>query len=119
MVGLGNVDNTSDAQKPISTATATALSAKVDKYTDASHSNATALATDVIAPIAGSAFNGGNSVLCAGKLQVANLLTAQQAFNVVGTSAFGGATTHSDDVTVAAGKALNTDRLKCVTNTGT
>jgi len=29
-VGLGNVDNTSDADKPVSTATATALSAKVD-----------------------------------------------------------------------------------------
>ena len=119
MVGLGNVNNTSDANKPISIATATALSAKVDKYTDSSHSNATALANDVIAPITGSAFNGGNSVLCAGKLQVASSLTAQQAFNVVGISAFGGATTHSDDVTVVAGKVLNTDSLKCVTNTGT
>ena len=29
-VGLGNVDNTSDANKPVSTATATALSAKQD-----------------------------------------------------------------------------------------
>lgn len=29
-VGLGNVDNTSDASKPVSTATATALAAKVD-----------------------------------------------------------------------------------------
>ena len=29
-VGLGNVDNTSDASKPVSTATATALSAKLD-----------------------------------------------------------------------------------------
>jgi hypothetical protein len=32
-VGLGNVDNTSDADKPISTATQTALDAKVDKNT--------------------------------------------------------------------------------------
>jgi hypothetical protein len=31
MVGLGNVDNTSDANKPISTATQTALDLKVDK----------------------------------------------------------------------------------------
>lgn len=30
-VGLGNVDNTSDANKPVSTATRTALNAKVDK----------------------------------------------------------------------------------------
>ena len=30
-VGLGNVDNTSDADKPVSTATADALNSKVDK----------------------------------------------------------------------------------------
>ena len=30
-VGLSNVDNTSDVNKPISTATSTALSGKVDK----------------------------------------------------------------------------------------
>ena len=35
-VGLGNVDNTSDANKPISTATQTALNSKVDKVTTAS-----------------------------------------------------------------------------------
>jgi len=34
-VGLGNVNNTSDADKPVSTATATALSAKQDKQTTA------------------------------------------------------------------------------------
>jgi hypothetical protein len=32
-IGLGNVDNTADADKPISTATQTALSGKVDKVT--------------------------------------------------------------------------------------
>jgi hypothetical protein len=31
MVGLGNVDNTSDANKPVSTATQTALDTKTDK----------------------------------------------------------------------------------------
>ena len=30
-IGLGNVDNTSDADKPVSTATADALNSKVDK----------------------------------------------------------------------------------------
>lgn len=34
-VGLGNVDNTSDAAKPVSTATATALAAKLDAATGA------------------------------------------------------------------------------------
>jgi hypothetical protein len=33
VVGLGNVDNTSDANKPVSTATQTALDTKVDKVT--------------------------------------------------------------------------------------
>lgn len=32
-IGLGNVDNTSDANKPVSTATQTALNAKQDKLT--------------------------------------------------------------------------------------
>lgn len=33
-VGLGNVDNTSDVDKPISTAVQTALGAKIDKFSD-------------------------------------------------------------------------------------
>ena len=36
MVGLGNVDNTTDANKPVSTATQTALDAKLDKITSMS-----------------------------------------------------------------------------------
>jgi len=38
-VGLGNVDNTSDANKPISTATQTALNAKADKVSGATSGN--------------------------------------------------------------------------------
>ena len=38
-VGLGNVDNTSDLDKPISTATQTALDGKVDKVTSTSSKN--------------------------------------------------------------------------------
>ena len=37
-VGLGNVDNTSDANKPISTATQTALNNKLDKLVDGKYS---------------------------------------------------------------------------------
>ena len=33
MIGLGNVDNTADAHKPVSTATQNSLDAKVDKTT--------------------------------------------------------------------------------------
>ena len=37
MVGLGNVDNTSDTNKPISTATQTALNLKADSSTVSAH----------------------------------------------------------------------------------
>lgn len=40
-VGLGNVDNTADSQKPISSATQTALNAKADSATLTSHLNNT------------------------------------------------------------------------------
>lgn len=45
-VGLGNVDNTSDANKPISSATQTALNAKADKVTGATANNFAALDTN-------------------------------------------------------------------------
>ena len=48
MVGLGNVDNTSDVNKPVSTATQTALDAKLDSSTAAS----------TYAPIASPTFTG-------------------------------------------------------------
>jgi len=48
MVGLGNVDNTSDANKPVSTATQTALDAKL----------ASATAASTYAPIASPTFTG-------------------------------------------------------------
>lgn len=57
-VGLGNVDNTADAEKPISTATQNALSGKVDKvsgkglstndYTTAEKNKLAGLATDTV-----------------------------------------------------------------------
>lgn len=50
-VGLGNVDNTSDANKPVSTATQTELDKKVDKTTKvnghALDSNVTVTKSDV------------------------------------------------------------------------
>ena len=51
-VGLGNVDNTSDADKPISTATQTALDAKL----------ASATASSTYAPLAGATFTGNVEV---------------------------------------------------------
>jgi hypothetical protein len=51
-VGLGNVDNTSDADKPVSTATQTALDAKL----------ASATASSTYAPLAGATFTGNVEV---------------------------------------------------------
>lgn len=73
MVGLGNVDNTSDASKPVSTATATALAGKantththlVADITDASTVGKAVLAA-ADAPAARSAIGAGTSSLVIG-----------------------------------------------------
>ena len=56
MVGLANVDNTSDASKPVSTATQTALDAKLN----------TSTASSTYAPIASPTFTGTVTVAAAG-----------------------------------------------------
>jgi hypothetical protein len=56
MVGLGNVDNTADTAKPVSTATQTALDAKL----------ASATAATTYAPIASPTFTGTVTVAAAG-----------------------------------------------------
>ena len=56
MVGLGNADNTSDASKPVSTATQTALDAKL----------ASATAATTYAPIASPTFTGTVTVAASG-----------------------------------------------------
>jgi hypothetical protein len=72
-VGLDNVDNTSDANKPISTATQTALDTKIStakSLLTGSHQNATVTAN-------GTAFNGfvtGGHVTLANEFQRRNLL---------------------------------------------
>ncbi len=59
MVGLGNVDNTSDVDKPLSTATAAALETKLDKVTGiAGSSNKLAIARN----INGVAFDGSGDI---------------------------------------------------------
>lgn len=50
-VGLGNVDNTSDADKPVSTATQTALNGKVDKSSVGEHSGIAELDENGLVPV--------------------------------------------------------------------
>lgn len=92
-VGLGNVDNTSDANKPISTATATALSNKQD----------TLVSGDNIATI------NGNSILAGGNITTPN--TTYSAMSVAEINA-GTATNNRsirpDRLEYALGKYRNT-----------
>ena len=54
MVGLGNVDNTSDTSKPISSLTQTALDAKADKFTTYTKTEVIdVIAADISTAIAG------------------------------------------------------------------
>lgn len=46
-VGLGNVDNTADADKPVSSATREAIDAEITRAKEAESTNATAISTEV------------------------------------------------------------------------
>ena len=131
MVGLGNVDNTSDANKPVSTATQTALDLKapiasptftgtvsgitksmvglgnVDNTTDASKpiSTATQAALDLKANLAGATFSG--NVTVTGNLTVSGTTTT------VNTSNF---TTADPLIYLGEGNVGNTADLGFVAN---
>jgi hypothetical protein len=94
MVGLGNVDNTSDANKPVSTATQTALDAKASNSALASHEEDTtnihgiadtsALATKTYAD---SAVSTAVSALTKSSVGLANVDNTSDANKPVSTAA--------------------------------
>jgi hypothetical protein len=71
MVGLGNVDNTTDLLKPISTATQTALNAKADA--SALTGLATASALNAKAPLASPTFTGTVSGITSSMVGLGNV----------------------------------------------
>jgi hypothetical protein len=77
MVGLGNVDNTSDANKPISTATQTALDAKL----------ATATAASTYAPIASPTFTGTVAGITKSMVGLGNVDNTSDADKAISTAA--------------------------------
>ncbi len=76
MVGLGNVDNTADADKPVSTATQTALDAKL----------ASATAASTYAPIANPTFTGTVSGVTKAHVGLGNVDNTSDADKPVSTA---------------------------------
>jgi hypothetical protein len=76
MVGLGNVDNTADSAKPVSTATQTALDAKL----------AVATAASTYAPIASPTFTGTVSGVTKAHVGLANVDNTSDASKPVSTA---------------------------------
>lgn len=128
-VGLGNVDNTSDANKPISTATQTALNGKVDTvtgkslstndYTTAEKTKLDGIATG--AEVNQNAFSnvkvGSTTVAADGKTDTLELvagsnvtLTPDATNDKVTIAATD--TTYSNATTSAAGLMSSTDKTK-------
>jgi hypothetical protein len=93
MVGLGNVDNTSDALKPISTATQTALDLKASTSALAMKANTTDLAlkadiTDLNlkAPIASPTFTGTVSGITKAMVGLANVDNTSDVLKPISTA---------------------------------
>ena len=89
MVGLGNVDNTSDASKPISAATQDALNAKADAAATQDALNAKADATDVYhnlllkAPLESPAFTGTVAGISKSMVGLANVDNTSDALKPI------------------------------------
>jgi hypothetical protein len=83
MVGLGNVTNTSDADKPLSTAQLAALNAKADLTALALKADVTALATK--APLASPTFTGTVQGITAAMVGLGNVTNTSDADKPVST----------------------------------
>ena len=63
MIEFNKVDNTSDANEPISNSTQTALNNKLSTYiTEIASQSGKAIDVDILSPIPNSTFKGGNTV---------------------------------------------------------
>ena len=80
MVGLGNVDNTSDSNKPISTATQDALHAKADLYNPTIQGNLT-VTTNLITPL-----NTVANLIVTNGATFSGLLTSVSDISMVGNA---------------------------------
>lgn len=94
-VGLGNVDNTSDLNKPISTKTQTALNGKVDKvtgkglstndFTDADKLKLSTMDVEFGSYVGTGVYNEGSNVYEEGKATIINYSRRPKAILLVGT----------------------------------
>jgi hypothetical protein len=102
MVGLGNVDNTADASKPVSTAQATAIGAKLDASQKAAVNGVASLGADGKVP-AGQlpAATGGTSVTVTDATTAYNVLAADVTNYRLMTNAAAKTATFRPDATEA------------------
>jgi hypothetical protein len=111
MVGLGNVDNTSDADKPISTATQTALDAKVTGNAAITAGTGTKITYDTKGLVTAGTTLAASDIPTIAQSQVTNLtsdLAAKQnslTFDTAPTSGSGNPVTSGGVYTALAGKA--------------
>lgn len=83
-VGLGNVDNTSDATKPISTATQTALDAKSDVV----HTHTVSQISDAT-PLGRAVMTSADAAAAQSALGIANTVQVVDSFSEVTTPVYG------------------------------
>lgn len=108
-VGLGNVDNTSDAAKPISTATQTALDGKQPLDSDLTDIAALSSANDSIIQRKAGAWTGRSMAQLAADVQGSLTLAESQITNLVADLA--GKQPLDSDLTTIAGLTATTDNM--------
>lgn len=123
MVGLGNVDNTSDADKPVSTAQATAISASTATNIHAALSKATPVDADELG-LSDSAATWGLKKLTFADLKawIGSFFVSKSGDTITGNLNFGGVgrriTGDFSDVTVANRVTFQTSTANGNTNVG-
>lgn len=108
-VGLGNCDNTSDANKPISTATQTALDGKVDKNTAITGATKCKITYDTKGLVTGGADLQANDIPSLTLSKISDVTATASELNILD-----GATITTAELNILDGATLSTTELNYV-----